>query len=100
VDERLNRLARARLGFDGVMVLRVEPGSSAARAGIRGITLYPDGSFDPGDIIVAVEGEPVRTVEELRKILDRHRIGDEVTVTFAREGRLFKTKLILEAQRS
>jgi S1-C subfamily serine protease len=99
-DERLNRLARARLGFDGVMVLRVTPGSSAARAGLRGITLYPDGSFDPGDIIVAVDGEPVRTVEELHKILDRHRIGDEVTVTLARDGKLFKTKLILEARRS
>ncbi|WP_456453141.1 S1C family serine protease [Hydrogenimonas sp.] len=100
VDERLNRLARARLGFDGVMVLRVYPGTSAAKAGLRGITLYPDGSFDPGDIIVAVDGEPVKSVEELRAVLDRHRIGDTVTVTLARGGKLFKVPLQLEAQRS
>ena len=100
VDERLNRLARARLGFDGVMVLRVDPATPAARAGLKGITFYPDGSFDPGDIIVAVDGEPVKSVEELRALLDRHRIGDTVTVTLARDGKLFKIPLQLVAQRS
>ena len=82
------------------MVLRVDPGTPAARAGLKGITLYPDGSFDPGDIIVAVDGEPVKSVEELRALLDRHRIGDTVTVTLARDGKLFKIPLQLVAQRS
>ncbi|WP_456383814.1 S1C family serine protease [Hydrogenimonas sp.] len=97
VDARVNRLARARLGFDGVMILRVLPGSSAQKAGLRGIVLYPDGSFDPGDIIVAIDGEPVRTVREMEEILDRHAVGDVVKVEVARGGRLLKFDLMLEA---
>ena len=97
VDERLNRLAKTRLGFDGVMIVRVDPGSAAARAGLRGITLYPDGSFDPGDIILSIDGRPVHSVEDLEKILETHRIGDVVTLEIARNGRLFKLKLPVEA---
>jgi len=47
-DERINHLAQTQLGFDGVMVLRTVPGSFAEKAGIHGITVYPDGSFDLG----------------------------------------------------
>ncbi|WP_457596344.1 S1C family serine protease [Hydrogenimonas sp.] len=100
VDDRLDRLAKARLGYDGVMVLRVDPRSAAARAGIRGITLYPDGSFDPGDVLLAVDGEPVEDAESLHALLDKHRIGDTVEVRFARDGRLFTLKLPLEPARS
>ena len=99
VDERLNRLAKARLGFDGVMIVRVDPGSAAAQAGLRGITLYPDGSFDPGDIILSIDGRPVHSVADLEKILEKHRIGDVVTVEIARGGRLFKLKIPIEAAR-
>ena len=97
VDERLNRLAQARLGFDGVMIVRVDPGSAAARAGLKGITLYPDGSFDPGDIILSIDGRPVHSVKDFEKILETHRIGDVVTLEIARNGRLFKLKLPVEA---
>ena len=99
-DERINRLAQARLGFDGVMVLRVLPGSSAEKAGLRGIVLYPDGSFDPGDIIVSVDGHPVHSVKELNEQLEEHSIGDVVTGEIARDGRLLKKTLMLEPARS
>ncbi len=95
-DERINRLAQARLGFDGVMVLRTLPGSSAEEAGLRGITLYPDGSFDPGDIIVSVDGQTVHTPRDITDILEKHRVGDRVRVQIARNGRLFEKELILE----
>ena len=98
-DERINRLAKSRLGFDGVLVLQVEPGSPAAKAGLRGATLYADGTFVPGDIIIAIDGKPVTDVESMNRILERHSVGDTVTVTIARNGRLIKKKMMLEAAR-
>ncbi len=95
-DERINRLAKARLGFDGVMVLRTLPGSSAQRAGIRGITLYPDGSFDPGDIILTVDGKPVDSTRDIAEILEEHEVGDKVSVEISRGGRVLKKEIILE----
>ena len=37
-------------------------------------------------MIQAVEGEPIRTLGELRAILDRYRAGDVVTVSILRDG--------------
>ena len=99
-DERINRLAQARLGFDGVMVLRVIPGTSAEKAGLRGIVLYPDGSFDPGDIILSIDGKPVHSVKEMNDLLEKYSIGDVVTVEIARDGRILKKELMLEPVRS
>jgi S1-C subfamily serine protease len=45
------------------------------------------GRVDLGDIILAVEGQPVRTSSELRLRLEQRRVGDTVTVTVERGGR-------------
>ncbi len=95
-DESINRLAQARLGFDGVMILQTLPGSSAQRAGLRGVTLYPDGSFEPGDIIVAIEKKPVHSPKDIEEILDDYSVGDMVEVEIVRNGRLIKKQLMLE----
>jgi S1-C subfamily serine protease len=43
-----------------------------------------------GDIIVAVEGEPVSTPERLRSIIARKRPGDEIEVEVYRADRRLK----------
>ena len=84
VDEGLNRNAMARLGIQGVLVLRVTPGSPAAAAGLRGVRLTADGGITSGDIIVAIEGRPVDSVARLFARLDDHQVGDAVRVTVLR----------------
>jgi len=98
-DARLNRLARRRLGVEGVMVARVRPGSAAQKAGLRGIRLYPDGSFDFGDIIVAVDGQSVPDTTTLAEVLASRHVGERVTLTVLRNGKLFDISVTLEAQR-
>jgi serine protease DegQ len=64
------------LGVDaGVAIESVSPGGAAALAGIRG-----------GDIIIAIEGKRIETVEDLYAELNRHRPGETVSVTVVREG--------------
>ncbi len=55
----LGAIERKRLSTDGVEVTSVEPGSPAAAA-------IP--ALDGGDVIVAVEGRPVKNTEDLRRI--------------------------------
>ena len=87
VDEGLNRSAMARLRVEGVLVLRVTPGSPAAAAGLRGVRLTADGGITPGDIIVAVDGRSVESVARLFARLDDHQVGDTVRVTVLRDDR-------------
>ena len=84
-DQQLNRFVTARLGVNGVVVAEVNPGSGAARAGLRGTE--PNAN-QLGDIIVRIDGEPVQSFRELRLVLDRYQPGDEVEVTVSRDGEM------------
>jgi S1-C subfamily serine protease len=75
----------------GLLVIEVVPGSSAAQAGIRGSdravrignARVPLG----GDIITAINGKPVADLQELTVYLETEtQVGDKVEVTLIRDG--------------
>ena len=82
VDEELTR----RLGIEGVLIAAIESGSGAADAGLLPIEVSRNRIVALGDVIQAIDGEPIRTLGELRAVLDRYRPGDEVTVSVLRDG--------------
>ncbi len=96
VDDRMSRLVTERLGVDGVLVLRVEPGSAAAEAGIRGSRILAEGNLVPGDIILGIGDRETRDAAELRAALERYRVGDEVRLRLLREGRLIELPVLLQ----
>jgi len=59
----------------GVLVTTIEPGSPAARAGLQ-----------PGDIIVAFDGQPVHGIDDLHRLLTGDRIGTAATVAAVRKA--------------
>ncbi len=75
-----------RLGIEGALVRDVVRGSGAAEAGLRPTTQDRRGRIHLGDLIVAVDGTPIRTPGELYAVLERHRPGDIVTVRVRRDG--------------
>ncbi len=71
----------------GVIVTKVFPGSPAARAGLRpGRKAISIGNFlyRPGDVIVAVNGHPVKSAFEFFYQILIQRPGARVTLTFYR----------------
>ncbi|MDW8323262.1 MAG: trypsin-like peptidase domain-containing protein [Burkholderiales bacterium] len=86
VDENINRVVSRRLGVEGVVVLRVEPGSPAAEAGLRGSRVDEAGNFYPGDVIVAIEGRKIDSVSALLARMDDFRTGERVRLKLLREG--------------
>lgn len=84
VDTGLNQRLAELTGVEGVFVLGVTPGSAAETAGLEGVGFRRDGSIVPGDIITAVDGKPVESVEELLAILDDHQAGDVVRLSVTR----------------
>ena len=88
------RIAK-RLEIEGVLVINVQPGSTAEKAGIRE-TRQVRGGIVLGDIIVAVNGAPVETYDDLRNELDKYQIGDEVTLIVLRDDDHVKVNVLLE----
>lgn len=72
---------------EGVMILEVVPGGSAANAGLRGLTQTEDGDVEIGDIIVAINGARVDDSDDLFSTLDKHSVGETVSVEIVRNGR-------------
>jgi S1-C subfamily serine protease len=60
---------------DGALVVNVEPGSAAADAGIR-----------EQDVVIAVDGEPVGSSEELVVAVDSHEPGETISLEVVRGG--------------
>ena len=59
----------------GVYVKSVEDFSSAEKAGIK-----------PGDVIIEADGTKITTMDDLNKIKNSHKIGDEMKIKVNREG--------------
>jgi 2-alkenal reductase len=78
-----NEAAATRLGIEGVIVVRTVPGSPAARAGLRGID---PNSGAVGDVIVGVNGKPVRRLGDLTDALEQAGIGHDVQLDVERNG--------------
>jgi S1-C subfamily serine protease len=94
-DDEVSARLLAELGVDGVLVLRVTPGSAAARAGLRGTAIRPDGAVVIGDVILAVDDQPVDGIDTLVDVLERYNIGDEVELSLYRAGRVERVKAVL-----
>src|SRR6201984_2897732 len=60
---------------EGAVIARVLPGSPAERAGLR-----------TNDLVIAINGSPMRSGTELRNRVGLSRIGDEVELTVERGG--------------
>jgi S1-C subfamily serine protease len=98
-NDEVSAAVGTELGVEGVLVLGVEEGSPAERAGIRGSLASRDGGLVPGDFVQAIDGTPTRSIGEMIDILERHRPGDQVEVTYFRDGQVAKVKLTLDTDR-
>lgn len=67
----------------GALVVAVNDGSGA------------DGALEPGDVIVAVEQQPVAVPSDIGVVLEQHAPGDTVTVTVSRDGATEDRQVVL-----
>ncbi len=75
------------LEVEGVLLTRVVPRSGADRAGLRATRRDSRGRVEMGDVILAVDGAPVRSEDDLVLALERRRPGDTVGLTVLRDAR-------------
>ncbi len=80
----------ARLGIDGVVVLRVLRGSPAAQAGLRGVDSQT-GTI--GDVIVSAEGQEVHRLADLTAAIGQAGLGATVELGVLRNGQIRRVRV-------
>jgi len=88
VEELTSQLAGYFGAKDGVLVTSVADGSPASRAGLKA-----------GDVITAINGQSVRSREDLLRGLREAPDSDEVTIGIVRDKKDSAVKAKLEAPR-
>jgi S1-C subfamily serine protease len=86
-----------RLGVKGILIVEVVPGSAAAKAGLRPTQREGSGRVRLGDVITAVDGKKVESPNELFILLENYKVGDVVSISLLRDGKVMQTKVTLEA---
>jgi putative serine protease PepD len=83
---------------NGLLVMQVVPGGAAERAGIRGLQISREGRqlyYEGGDVITAIDNQPVKDKDDYDRILGAKNIGDHVQVEVVREGKRVKLDVTL-----
>ncbi len=80
-----------RFSEDGILIMKVQPGSAAAQAGLQG-TRQVRGGLILGDIILAINGNEFSDYNGLRDALEQYKVGETVTLTLKRD----KQKLFVD----
>lgn len=89
-----------QMGIEGIAVLRVEPNSAAAHAGLEGVKRNRFGQTLLGDVIVAINDDPVSNDDQLLSTLEKYRAGQVVKVSFVRQGKLLTKSITLSAPKN
>jgi S1-C subfamily serine protease len=112
---RFGKVIRATIGIEqylptrsGLAIGIVLPNGPAARAGLQGVIrreVRVQGGFEitrtirqSPDVIQAIDGEKIATIEDLNRILDRKKPQDQILLTVVRDGRAFDVNLTLAAE--
>jgi S1-C subfamily serine protease len=86
-----------RWGIKGIVIAKVLPGSMADKAGLQGLEETANGRIRLGDVITAIDGEAIRTYDDLARMLDRHNVGDRIKLGIRRSGKEQTLSLKLQA---
>lgn len=79
-----------KLGLEpgiGMEVTSVLKGTAAEAAGIR-----------PSDILLSIDGKPLRQSEDLRGAILEHKVGDRIPVELVRKGRKIRLEVALKEE--
>lgn len=86
--QRVEPSIAARLGVkSGILIADVIPNTPAAKAGLRKTERNAFGQIVLGDIIVGLNGHPIKNYDDLYNLLQQMEIGQRITLTVERRGK-------------
>lgn len=85
LDQQMAARFGMQLNAQGIYVYRVVPGGPLDQAGLQ-----------RGDVIVKLDGTDVKDFASLQSVMDKHKVGDSVTVDYTRNGMNREATIVLQ----
>ena len=85
-----------RLNIDGVLLLTVDEGGPAAKAGLRPTRRDNSGHIVLGDVLVRLDDRRLNDVDDLYRALDNKKVGDKVKIEYLRDNKVETVDAVLE----
>ena len=82
----------------GVAIVQVGSGTPAAKAGLQPFRRGSRGEVVQGDVITAINDEPVSDLDDMLAVLERRQIGEAVTLTLWRNAQSRRQTVVLAAR--
>lgn len=86
-----------RYGLEGPLVMQVIPGGAAAEAGIRPTQRTPNGDLILGDIIVGLNGNKIKSYEDLVLEIEQYKPGETIQLNLLRDGKSVSVSVTLNS---
>ncbi len=86
-----------RWGIKGLVIGKVSRGGSADRAGLRGARETQAGRIELGDIVVAIDGKTIETIDDMMDVMEAHKVGDQVMLDIIRANKRQQVAVTLQA---
>jgi len=96
VNNRINELYKEHSGNYGVVVVDVQPNTSAEKNKLRSTFADTRGLITFGDVIISINTNKVETIEDLYSLLDEYKSGDTVTLEILRNKKSKKIDIKLQ----
>lgn len=84
VDKLMGKFYGRDISRDGVLINNMDSSGPASKAGIK-----------VGDIITEINQEPTNTMLDIRTLLYKYKVGEEINITYSRNGTSNSTTLTL-----
>ncbi len=96
-DDQANAYVARRFEVEGALVWQVFRGGGAAEAGVQPTARDRAGRTVIGDIILEIDGKPVRSRSDVQGRLGSYKPGETVTLTLWRDGKTRTARVRLTA---
>jgi len=81
----------------GLLILDVKMGSGAAQAGLRPTRRNTDGDLVPGDVVLTIDNQELRSRADVEQIIGKHKAGDTVTLRVQRGDEAVDVQVALDS---
>jgi len=86
-----------RMDLQGALVMSVAPGSAAAKGGLKPTTRSRSGDIQMGDLIVEINGEPIKSNNDLLLTLEKYKPGDLIRMKVMRDNQTATINVTLDS---